>query len=97
MYNRYIPDSGLGRWADDPPEDGWQEEKSGSEGLLKGLLDKTGLAGLTKHLRLSKLDAGDVLVLVIAALLILDKEDIDLGIALILVFLLGVGEQDDPP
>ena len=89
MYNRFIPDSGPDQWGEPAAE----EAKSEIGSLLGGALKQSGLAGIWKHLRLSQLDAGDILVLVIAALLILDKKDIDLGIALILVFLLGFGEE----
>ena len=98
MYNRYIPDSDSCQWIQADPEPLPSEEtgrNSGLTGLLGGLLDQGKASGLWKHLRLSELDAGDLLVLAIAALLILDKKDIDLGIALILVFLLGFGEGDE--
>ena len=101
MYNRYIPQDLSYTWAEETERSGpakpsgglWhilgslgrKEDTEGEQGLLSGILS---------HIHLEKLDTGDYLILAVAALLFVEGEDVDLAIALALVFLLGFGETD---
>ena len=102
MYNRFVPQNDEEVWVETSPAQGiysGSEPKkeggllSGLGSLLRGQDRKEGLSGVLSLLRLSELDVGDLLMLAIAGLLLADGEDVDLGIALILVFLLG-GPED---
>lgn len=66
-------------------------ERQGGEGGASG--EGHGLSGLLRGFRLSELDLGDFLMLAVAGLILAEGEDTDLGIALILVFLFGFGED----
>lgn len=100
MYNRYIPQEDYGPippgQTETPPRAG-----GGLGELLRGLLRGGGdgdqvsraLSALLEKLGLRDLDAGDILLGLIAALLILeDGDDLELLIALALAFLLRPGE-----
>lgn len=100
MYNRFIPQNDEEVWVETGPAQGIysgsEPKKEGGRlfgwgSLFRGQDRKDGLSGVLSLLRLSELDMGDLLMLAIAGLLLADGEDVDLGIALILVFLL-----DDP-
>jgi len=103
MYNRYIPDDTayipvepekpeVHRAA--PPTGDPQKERRFAPGegelIQKG---KQMLTSLWQNLRLSELDTGDILLLLIVLLLLADGDELDLVIALGLVFLLGMGEK----
>lgn len=103
MYNRYIPDDTAyipvepektePRRAEAPSGDSQKERRRApGEGELiqKG---KQLLSSLWQNLRLSELDTGDILLLLIVLLLLADGDELDLVIALGLVFLLGLGEK----
>ena len=100
MYNKYIPQDASYDWVGSGGSAAPAPERKTGRSLLSllglnaggGEGGETGLSALWKQLRLNPPDTGDLLVLVIAALLLVDKKDVDLGIALILVFLLGFGE-----
>ena len=81
MYNRYLPnDAAYG------PVSGTETPPPPPPGPTgPGLLDR-----LLKAVRLEDMDAGDLLLLLILALLLLDGDDWELPIALGLVLLLGI-------
>lgn len=111
MYNRYIPeDESYTRIEPSPapprnvPDPGSRPQSfrlpdflSGGEGLTRILGGKEGggLAGLLKTLRLDKVDSGDILLLLILLYLLVEGDDMELVIALGLVLLMGLGEDQE--
>lgn len=110
MYNRYIPqDASYTPVEKAPPVRPASRRPSfrlpdflgGNEGLSRLLGDKegNGLSGLLKSLHLDRIDSGDVLLLLIMLYLLVEGDDLELVIALGLVLLMGIGddeEQDTP-
>ena len=52
-----------------------------------------GLSGLLKSLHLDRIDAGDVLLLLIILYLLVEGDELELVIALGLVLLMGLGDE----
>ena len=55
-----------------------------------------GLSKIWKSLKIDRLDSGDLLLLLIVLLLLTEGDDLELMIALGLVIMLGLGDDDDP-
>lgn len=110
MYNRYIPqpeectwvrtDSGMSQ----NPERKRQQRGislpsflSGQEGISAFLSNSEGKGGLSrvlKALHLEQIDTGDILLLLIVLYLLAEGDDLDLVIALGLVLIMGLGEDE---
>lgn len=102
MYNPYLPQM--------EENYSWQEEETAPQrqqggktahpnGLLDSLRELKGLSGLRDILgrfRLDRLDSGDFLLLLVALLLWREGEERDFAIALGLVLLLELFEEDTP-
>ena len=101
MYNRYIPEDMSFTRAS--PQAGFLKERprerprQPSIRLPEFLSGKEGLSGLLRGLHLDKLDSGDILLLLITLYLLVEGEDLDLVIALGLVLLMGLGEDEEAP
>ena len=100
MYNRYIPNGAS--YIRIPEEDAPPPEPVPEPAPPPGPAppetapagDKAGglLSGLLKGLKLEKLDAGDLLLLLILLFLVLEGDDLEMVITLALIFLLGLDE-----
>lgn len=99
MYNRYIPDDAAYRpvaeekaKAPNPRPQPQNRPQTFGEGdvLQRG---RQALSSLWQGLRLNEPDAGDILLLLIVLLLLADGDELDLVIALGLVFVLGFGDK----
>ena len=106
MYNQYIPQNTSYDWVGpvhtQPGREQNHPQNPGSSSLLGRLWELLGLSGrqsgektggILKLLHLDELDSGDILVLLIAALLWKEGKEIDLPVALVLVFLFGAGND----
>ena len=69
---------------------------AGLDGLaaLLGGKDRNGLSGVFKRLHLDNIDTGDVLLLLIILFLLVEGDDLELVIALGLVLLMGLGDEE---
>ena len=65
--------------------------------FLTGEGGSGGLGGLLKALKLEDLDSGDLLLLLIVLLLLWEGDDLELVIALGLVLILGLGDEEMEP
>ena len=90
MYNRYVPQDIPYQWVGETEK----SEKGNplSDLFQKGSQNKT-LGALLEKLHLDRLDSGDLFLLLIAGLLFVEKEDVDLAIALVLVVLFDFGGE----
>ncbi len=88
MYNRYIPQEEAAWVRADGERERWGP--SGPERLPGG----GALQGLLKSLRLDGLDAGDILLLLILLYLLAEGDDLEPVIALGLVLIMGLWEQE---
>ena len=88
-----------GRGAGDRPErdcpPGTNRPSGGGFPLSDFLTGSGGLTGLLKALRLENLDSGDILLLLIVLLLLLEGDNLELVIALGLVLILGLGDEEE--
>mgnify|MGYP007117716744 CR=1 FL=1 len=66
-------------------------EKSPLNALFGG--DKGGINGILKVLRLEELDSGDILLILIILLLLVERDNMDLVITLGLLLLLGLADD----
>ena len=104
VYNRYIPRDvsytpvekesrpGPRRSAFRLPD--FLGGKEGLSGLL-GEREGSGLSGLLKSLHLDRIDSGDVLLLLIMLYLLVEGDELGLVIALGLVLLMGLGDDEE--
>lgn len=78
---------GSGRSAAFPP---------GLDGLasLFGVKERNGLSSMLGRLHLDNIDTGDVLLLLIILFLLVEGDDLELVIALGLVLLMGLGDEE---
>jgi len=83
VYNRYIPQDSRCTPVEGTEHTVPAREKPGRQSL----------SALLKKLRLDRLDSGDILLLLVAALLWKESEDTDLLLALGAAMLLGDGEE----
>lgn len=97
MYNRYIPEDMSYTRISPQPEPPRERPRQPPIRFPEFLSGKEGLSSLLKSLRLDKLDSGDILLLLITLYLLVEGEDLDLVIALGLVLLMGLGEDDEAP
>lgn len=99
MYNRYIPEDASYTRVQAPSQPRRSGTGARQQILLpdflsgKGGLDvKDSLSGLLKSLHLDKIDAGDVLLLLIMLYLLVEGDSLELVIALGLTLLMGLGD-----
>ena len=98
VYNRYIPEDTSyariepGRPLEHPRSTG---QRNGSPIHFPDFLSggKDSLSGLLKTLRLDRIDASDILLLLIMLYLMAEGDDLDLVIVLGLTLLMGLGED----
>ncbi len=93
MYNRYCPHDGYQPLEQEEPAAG-SRGASGPFSFLQGLLSGTknaGGSGIWDKLGLSRLDRGDILLLLILIYLFRESEDDEWLIILALVLLMGLG------
>ena len=110
MYNRYIPQDSWD-WVPTGREESrpMSRRREGEgiklppflsgEGLSSLFSRKDGEGGLKRALRalhLEDLDTGDILLLLIVLYLLAEGDDLDLVIALGLVLIMGLGEDQEP-
>lgn len=91
MYNRYAPGEG---YQPLEPEEPTERPAGGLSGLLGQLLGSTknaGLSGILDKLGLSRLDRGDILLVLVLIYLFRESEDEEWLIILALVLLMGLG------
>ena len=109
MYNRYVPNGAAytripmeesghhpGPSDESVPR---QPPRRGSGGLNAGLFssllgDWEGSGGLLRALKLDRLDSGDILLLLIVLFLLVEGDNLELVIALGLVLILGLGDEE---
>ena len=103
MYNRYlqssdgtsIPEYRAEEAPRAAPQPGSSSSPSRSGDLLKEVTSGLGdlLGGVLKHFSLEKVDAGDILLVLIMLFLFLEGDNLELVITLGLMLLLGLGED----
>ena len=62
---------------------------------LKGMEELGGLSSILKAMKLDNLDSGDILLLLIILLLLVEGDHMELVIALGLVLIMGLGDDED--
>lgn len=108
MYNRYIPQDTSYTRLETEQDRTFHSEKEemrgtgptagrmfGALGSLRNLFSAQNGEHRTLSSVIKSLDSGDVLLLLIAILLLVEGEDADLAVALGLVFLLGLGDESE--
>ncbi len=103
LYNRYLDDTGVFERMTPEPEEHWEaEQKQESNPLFAFLHNLRGdgqketpktsgeTGSLLQRLHLSDIDLGDILLLAIVILLIIEGEHWELAIILGLIFVLGL-------
>lgn len=69
--------------------------KKESLSAILGGREGAGLSGLLKWLHLDHIDSGDILLLLIMLYLLVEGDDLELVIALGLVLIMGLGEENE--
>jgi hypothetical protein len=69
--------------------------KKESLSAILGGREGAGLSGLLKSLHLDHIDSGDILLLLIMLYLLVEGDDLELVIALGLVLIMGLGEENE--